>query len=60
MDRCFASISLSPGAWFIIYIKSEFSKIFSISRLARRSLMFCVMAVGIPLNVPARFQIYTE
>ena len=39
---------------------SEFAKIFSISLLASRSLMFCVMPVGIPPHLRKRFQISTE
>ena len=40
--------------------KSEFSKMFSISRLASKSLMFWVIPVGIPPHLRKRFQISTE
>ena len=40
-------------------MKSEFSRILEISGLARRSLLFCVMPVGIPPHFLNRFQIST-
>ena len=40
-------------------MKSLFSKMFSISRLASRSLMFCVIPVGMPPHFRKRFQIST-
>lgn len=59
MLSCFARICLSPDAWLSIRIKSEFSKMFSISRLANRSFTFCVIPVGIPPHLRKRFQIST-
>ena len=47
-------------AIFSIYTKSEFSKMFSTSRLDSRSLTFCVMPVGMPPHLRKRFQISTE
>lgn len=43
-----------------IYTKSEFSKMFDTSGLARRSFTFCVMAVGSPPHLRKRFQISME